>query len=108
MSPVVSGSQADIVRLTKVAGEAAQQGRWDEVIRCYHERGMLLASTPDVTLPTGELLRMDAEVRDRIHTAQAVLKDLLAEAQMTKQRVQGLRQRFGVPLSGPKAVSLEA
>ncbi len=103
-----SGSQAEIVRLTKAAGEAAQQGRWDEVIQCYSERGLLLASTPASTLPTDELLRMDDELRDRIHTAQILLRNLLAEAQTTKRQVQGLRQRLAVQPSQPEAVSIEA
>ncbi|MFO0698003.1 MAG: hypothetical protein U0236_02150 [Nitrospira sp.] len=101
-------SQTDIVGLTKAAGEAALQGRWDEVIQCYHERGVLLAMTPGMTLPTDELLRMDDELRDRIYTVQAVLEDLLAEAQITRRQVQGLRQRLGILPSRPEAVSIEA
>lgn len=108
MSRSVSESQAEIVRLTKAAGEAAQQGRWDQVIQSYSERGLLLASTPASTLPTDELLRMDGELRDRIHTAQAVLEDLLVEAQMTKRKVQELRQCLTVQPLRPVAVSIEA
>jgi hypothetical protein len=108
MSIPKSGSQAEIVRLTKAAGEAAQQGRWDEVIQCYSERGLLLASTSDSTLPTDELLSMDDELRDRIHTAQALLEHLLVEAQMTKRQVQGLRQRLAAQPSGPETVSIDA
>ncbi len=108
MSGPVSGSQAEIVRLTQAAREAAQQGQWDQVIQCYSERGILLASTSGTTLPLGELLRMDDELRDRIHTAQAVLEDLLAEAQVTKRQVQGLRQRFAAQPSQPETVSVEA
>jgi hypothetical protein len=108
MSASESGSQAEIVRLTKMAHEAAQQGRWDEVIQCYSERGLLLASTPGLTFPTDELLKMDDELRDRIHTAQALLEHLLVEAQMTKRQVQGLRQRLVAKPSGPETVSIEA
>lgn len=108
MSAPESGSQAEIVRLTKAAGEAAQQGRWDQVVQCYSERGLLLASTPDATFPTDELLSMDDELRDRIHTAQTLLEHLLAEAQTTKRQVQGLRRRFALQPSGPETVSIEA
>ena len=108
MSTPESGSRAEIVRLTKVAGEAAQQGRWDEVIQCYSERGLLLASTSDSTLPTDELLSMDDELRDRIHTAQALLQHLLSETQITKRQVQGLRQRLAAQPSGPETVSIDA
>jgi hypothetical protein len=108
MSTAMSGHQADIMRLTKAAGEAAQQGRWDEVIQCYNERGILLASTPASILPTDQILKMDDELRDRIHTAQALLEVLLAEAQTTKRQVQEWRQRLGIPLSRPEAVSIEA
>ncbi|MDH4152400.1 MAG: hypothetical protein OEV01_01305 [Nitrospira sp.] len=100
--------RADIVRLTKAAGEAAQQGRWDEVIQCYSERGLLLAESLGVTLPADELLRMDDELRDRIRTAQAVLDDLLAEARVSKRQVQEWRRRLAVLPSGPEAVSIEA
>jgi hypothetical protein len=108
MSMTVRASQADIVRLTKVASEAAQQGRWDRVIQCYSERGLLLASSTESTLPTDELLKMDDELRDRIHTVQAVLDALLAETQMTKRQVHALRQRLGVSPSQPETMSIEA
>lgn len=108
MSTRGSEDCAAVLRLTKMASEAAQQGRWDQVIQCYSERGRLLASMPVSTLPTNELLRMDDELRDRIHTAQALLENLLAEAQLTKRQVQGLRQRLAVPPSGPETVSIEA
>ena len=108
MSTPVSGRQAEIVRLTKAAGEAAQQGRWDQVIQCYSERGLLLAAISDSGLPIDELLRMDEELRDRIHTAQALIEHLLVEAQMTKRQVQGLRQRLAPQPSGPETVSIDA
>ena len=108
MSTPVSENQAEIVRLTKAAGEAAQQGRWDQVIQSYSERGALLASTSDSVLPTDELLRMDDELRDRIHTAQTLLDNLLAEAQTTKRQVQELRRRFAAQSSQPEVVSFEA
>lgn len=108
MSTPVSERQAEIVRLTKAAAEAAQQGRWDQAIQCYNERGLLLASTFDSVLPTDELLRMDDELRDRIRIAQTLLEHLLAEAQTTKRQVQGLRRRLAVQPSQPEAVSIEA
>ncbi|MBS0151735.1 MAG: hypothetical protein JSR31_12405 [Nitrospira sp.] len=104
----MSENQAEIVRLTKTAGVAAQQGRWDQVIQSYSERGVLLASTSDSVLPTDELLRMDDELRDRIHTAQTLLDNLLAEAQTTKRQVQELRRRFAAQSSQPEVVSIEA
>ncbi|HMS85432.1 MAG TPA: hypothetical protein PKD12_17455 [Nitrospira sp.] len=108
MSTPENGRQAEIVRLTKAAGEAAQQGRWDQVLQSYSERGLLLASTSDSVLPTDELLRMDDELRDRIHIAQTLLEHLLAEAQTTKRQVQELRRRLAVQPSQPEAVSIEA
>ena len=108
MSTPVAGGKADIVRLTRLAGEAAREGRWDEVIQCYSERGALLESIHDMPLPIEELLKMDGELRDRIQTAQAVLEDLLAGAQMTKRQVQGLRQLLAVPPYQPETLSREA
>jgi hypothetical protein len=51
---------------------------------------------------------MDDELRDRIHTAQALLEHLLVEAQMTKRQVQALRQRLRVSPSQPETMSIEA
>lgn len=104
----MNGGQADIVRLTKAAAEAAQQGRWDEVIQYYSERGPILTSTPSASFPADDLLRMDEEVRDRVRTTQAVLEDLLVKVQITKRQVQEIRQRLAVLPAEPEAVSIEA
>jgi len=51
---------------------------------------------------------LDSQVRDQVQTTQAVLTSLLGQATATRHRLQGLRQRLGVPASAPEAMSVEA
>jgi hypothetical protein len=108
MSATVNEGRADIVRLTKAAVQAAQLGEWDEVIQRYSERGILLASSEVSLAETDELRKMDEQVRDHANTLQALLVELLHEAHVTKQRLQGLRQGLGLSNSTPESVSREA
>jgi len=101
--------QADIVRLTQTAVQAAQRGQWDVVIQCYSERGALLETLQGTAVrDANELLKLDEQIRDRVHAVQAVLGSLLDEAATTKQRLQSVRQRLGVLASAPETLSLEA
>lgn len=101
-------SQADIVRLTKTAVEAAERGQWDAVAQCYGERGALLAAMQTPLQEASNLLKLDEQIRDRVRTAQAVLVSLLGEAAATRQRLQGLQQRLGGQPSTPVTVSMKA
>ncbi len=103
-----SDCQADVLRLTKSAVEAAELGRWDVVVQCYRDRGALLETMQTPIGEAGDLLKLDAQVRNRVHTVQAVLTSLLSEATVTRQRLRGLRQRLGATASTPQAVSVEA
>jgi enoyl-CoA hydratase/carnithine racemase len=101
--------QAEIMRLTKAAVEAAQVGQWDLVMKCYQDRGVLLEAAAAPVSEANDLLKLDEEIRDRLNTAQAVLTALLGEAAATRQRLQGLRRRLGVrSSSAPETVSMEA
>lgn len=100
--------QADIVRLTKAAAEAAELGRWDAVAQCYRERGTLLATIQTPVREASDLLKLDEQIRDRVRVVQAVLVSLLSEATATRQRLQGLHQRLGVPSSNLVTVSMKA
>jgi hypothetical protein len=108
MSLSRSDRRADLVRLTKAAVEAAERGRWDDVIQCYCERGALLEAMQTPVPEADELLALDAQVRERANTVQAVLASLLGEATATRQRLQGFRQRLGALSSAPEALSMEA
>jgi hypothetical protein len=55
-----------------------------------------------------EVLKLDRYVSDQVQTTQAVLTSLLGQATATRHRLQGLRQRLGVPASAPEAMSVEA
>ena len=100
--------QAEIVQLTQAAVEAAQLGQWDVVIRCYQDRGELLEAAGLSALQKVELLKLDGQVRDQAQTTQSVLTSLLGDVAATRHRLQGLRQRFGVPALAPEAMSVEA
>lgn len=55
-----------------------------------------------------ELLELDSQVRDHVHTTQALLTSLLGDAAERRHRLQGLRQRLGVPALASAAMSVEA
>ena len=101
-------SLADIVRLTKIAAEAAERGQWDAVAQCYVERGALLAAMQTPVQEASNLLKLDEQIRDRVRTVQAVVASLLGEATATRQRLQGLHQRLGGQPSTPMTVSMKA
>jgi hypothetical protein len=100
--------QADIVRLTEAAAEAAELGQWDTVDQCYRERGALLATMQTSVREASDLLKLDEQIRDRVRTVQAVLMSLLMEATATRQRLQILHRRLGVQPSAPVTVSRKA
>jgi hypothetical protein len=108
MNSTGGNSQADIVRLTKTAAEAAERGQWDAVVQCYSERGALLAAMQTPLREASDLLKLDEQIRDRVRTVQAVLVSLLGEAAATKQRLHGLQQRLGGQPSTPMTVSMKA
>ncbi len=96
-----------IVQLTKTAVEAARSGRWDLVVRCYRDRGILLEATGGAIEQRDELLEWDRQVSDHVQTAQALVTALLGETTAKKFRLQGLRQRLSVSASKAEAISVE-
>ena len=99
--------QADIVRLTKAAVEAAELGRWDIVIQCYEERGAMLEAAQEPVCGAEALLDLDEQIRVRVGDVQAVLISLLGEATATRQRLQDLHQRLGVQPSTSVSLSMK-
>jgi len=108
MIPTTDKCQADVLRLTKTAVEAAELGRWDVVIQCYRDRGALLETMQTSVRKADDLLKLDGQIRDRVNTVQAVLTALLGEATATRQRLQGLRQKLDLSPSVPEALSVKA
>jgi len=108
MNSTGDNHQAEVVRLTQTAVEAARLGQWDVVIECYRERGVLLELAGTPVSETQEVLKLDRYVCDQVQTTQAVLTSLLGQATVTRHRLQGLRQRLGVPDSAPETMSVEA
>jgi hypothetical protein len=101
------GHESAIVQLTKTAVEAAKSGRWDLVVQCYRDRGILLEATGGAIEQRDELLEWDRQVSDHVQITQALVTTLLGEATARKFRLQGLRQRLGVPTSEAEAISVE-
>ncbi len=108
MNSMGVNGQADILRLTKTAVEAAELGRWDTVAQCYGERGVILAAMQTPVREADDLLKLDEQIRDRVRTVQAVLVSLLGEATVTRQRLQSLHQRLGRQSSPYVTVSMKA
>lgn len=108
MSPLDDQRNEEVVRLTKDAVQAAEQGQWDVVIQCYQARGVLFESAPMALPQAGELLTLDGLVRERVQTAQALLRSLIEGAGTTRSQLQGLRQKLAVLSLGPEHMSLEA
>jgi hypothetical protein len=108
MNSMSGNHEAEILRLTQTAFEAARSGQWDVVIQCYRERGVLLESAEMPVSEAQQVLKLDSQVRDQVQATQAVLTSLLGQAAVTRHRLQGLRQRLGVPASAPEAMSVEA
>jgi hypothetical protein len=108
MNSTEANSRADVLRLTKAAAEAAELGRWDAVVQCYSERGVLLEAMQTPVREASDLLKHDEQIRDRVRTVQAVLASLLGEATATRQRLQGLHQKLGGQPSTAMTVSMRA
>ncbi len=108
MNTMTKDSQADIIRLTEAAVEAAELGQWDAVAHYYDARGALLAVMQQPIREAGDLLRLDEQIRSRVRTAQTTLSSLLSEATATKQRLQGLHQRLAGQAVLPATVSMKA
>lgn len=107
MNSAIDECQTDIVRLTEIAVEAAEQGRWDAVIQCYRDRGALLETMSVPVRETDDLLKLDEQIRVRVGDVQAVLVSLLGEATATRQRLQDLHQRLGVQPSASVSLSMK-
>jgi len=101
-------NSADILQLTRMAAEAAELGQWDVVAECYGERGALLATMQTPVREASDLLKLDEQIRDRVHTVQVVLMSLVAEATATGQRLHGLHQRLRGQPSTVGIVSMKA
>ena len=108
MNPRGDRRNEEIVRLTKAAVQAAEQGQWDVVIQCYQDRGELFEGSPVYIPEASDLLASDELVRERVQTAQALLQSLIEGAGVTRAQLQGLRQKLATVASLPERMSLEA
>lgn len=108
LSPTGEKCQADIVRLTKAAVEAAELGQWDAVAQYYRERGALLVAMEPQVQAMSDLLKLDGQMLDRVGTVQAVLASLMREATVTRQRLRSLHRKLAVQSAASMIVSMKA
>jgi hypothetical protein len=83
--------EALLEALTRRALEAAEDGRWEDVAACYRERAELIAlvRTPAIA---ARVIALDQRVAERIHLAQAALRQVLADWEAGDNQVAGIRR----------------
>lgn len=99
---------ADLERITSVARQAAEEGRWDVVDECYRERGQYLDDAVLRPEEADRLLAMDHVIQARALLRQAALAALMHEPARIRQRLKGLRQGTGAPSSDSGMIRLKA
>ena len=83
------------LELTERAHRAAIEGRWDMVMDCYRQRGLLLAAGGVPADEAADLRGLDRQVEERTRLAQAALASLMRDASAIRQRLRALRPQQG-------------
>jgi len=99
---------AGLERLTSIANEAAEHGRWDLVGECYREREIALADASLVPQETDRLLAIDRQIQERALVAQKALASLIRESSAIRRRLKGLRQGSGALFADSGKILFEA
>ena len=99
---------ADLERITTVAQQAAEDGRWDIVDECYRARGHYLEDTVLSPEEAERLLTMDHAIQARVQLRQAALAALMHEPARIRQRLKGLHQGAGTLSSESGTICLKA
>lgn len=82
--------------LTTQAGQAAEQGQWDQVDECYRLRGEYLRGHPIREALATDLTVFDREVEARIVNARSAVQSQLIQTAKIRQNLQGLRSWQGL------------
>lgn len=96
------------MQLTELAGQAAENGRWDVVRECYRARESTLADGPMPPEEAERLLRADRQIQGRVQLAQMALASLIHDVAAIRLRLKGLRQGQGGSPSDSPLIVLEA
>jgi hypothetical protein len=90
--------------LTMQAGQAAEQGRWDQVEECYRLRGEHLFDYPMLPALAMDLAIFDREVAVRVSSARSAVQSQLIETAKIRQNLQGVRSWQGLSEMGPTLI----
>lgn len=93
MSKVNEGENV-FEQLTRMAMEAATQGKWDSVAQIYDRRasvGSLDTIPKDVVK---KLMQNDKWIMNRIREVQALTQQQLGEVQQYRRRLEGLKRQW--------------
>jgi hypothetical protein len=101
-------ADSPLERLTAAAEQAAGEGRWDVVDRCYREREPQLRGLSLSPQEAERLRARDRRIEERASLAQAALASLMRDAAAIRQRLKGLRQGQGAQSSESGMILLEA
>lgn len=107
MRPQSSSGAAELERLTSLAKDAAEQGRWDIVGERYRERAMVFEGVSLSPQEAAQLLTIDQEIRERTLVAKAALGQLLREAAAIRRRLKDLRHGVAVQFANSGKLLLE-
>lgn len=94
-----SSAETQLERLTAAAEQAAEEGRWDVVDRCYREREPQFQGLSLSPQEAERLRARDQRIQERARLAQAALASLMRDAAAIHQRLKGLRQGQGATSS---------
>jgi hypothetical protein len=80
---------------TLAAARAAEQGQWDRVEECYHERESVLSRVVLSHDQIERLLAVDRRVQAQALVAKAALAEQLRQSFASRMRLKGLRSGIG-------------
>ena len=99
-SPAKSKGDQFVEQLTQEALDAAQKGRWDQVIACYARRtqhGSLKEVSPETAK---KLLACDQWMVERVNGVHGALRQQILDVQDQRRKLVGVKRQYGIQESG--------
>ena len=90
--------RGDLEGWTLAAARAAEQGQWDRVEECYHEREAAMSRVVLSQDQIERLLAVDRRIQAQALVAKTALAEQLRQSFATRMRLKGLRS--GIVKSG--------
>lgn len=91
----MAGAEERAEALTRCAYEAAQGGRWEEVLRCYRERAVTVGEAEVCPSLARRLSAIDQEIEGLVRVARDALTASILDTVGLRVRLRRLRERFG-------------